>query len=121
MQNTSYVMRISDWSSDVCASDLAGMATRSSDDGTKALGHWFDVFYEAVVEGVRDYYRNYSAWAPTHRLTTRRSLIRDHIVERLRTDRKSVVQGKSVSVRVDPGCRRCNNKKNISTRNAQNL
>src|SRR3546814_19972572 len=61
------------------------MATRSSDDGTKALGHWFDVFYEAVVEGVRDYYRNYSAWAPTHRLTTRRSLIRDHIVERLRT------------------------------------
>src|SRR3546814_9739199 len=56
-QKTAYEVRISDWSSDVCSSDL----------------------------GVRDYYRNYSAWAPTHRLTTRRSLIRDHIVERLRT------------------------------------
>ena len=61
------------------------MATRSKDDGTESLEHWFGAFYEATVEGVRDYYRNYSNWAHVHRLTTRRSIIRDHIVHHLRT------------------------------------
>jgi len=60
------------------------MSALSKDDGTEALGHFFDGFHEAVTEGVRDYYRDYAKWAAIHRLTTRRSIIRDHIVDRLR-------------------------------------
>lgn len=40
--------------------------------------------YEAVTEGHRDYARKYGSEASTHRRNTRRSLIRDHIVKRLR-------------------------------------
>ncbi|HLZ66117.1 MAG TPA: hypothetical protein VKQ29_07790 [Aliidongia sp.] len=62
------------------------MAALSKDEGVQALDHFFDGFHDAVTEGVRDYYRNYGSWAAIHRLTTRRSIIRDHIVHRLRSD-----------------------------------
>lgn len=60
------------------------MTVRTKDDGADTLGPWFGVLYDAVVEGVRDYYQNYAPWAAVHRVTTRRSIIRDHIVHRLR-------------------------------------
>jgi hypothetical protein len=41
-------------------------------------------FHNAVTEGHSDYARKYGAEASTHRRNTRRSLIRDHIVIRLR-------------------------------------
>src|SRR3546814_16018879 len=90
-QKTAYEMRISDWSSDVCASDLAaqrratgrGRARPSSRSGRRAAA------IAAPAAGSRP-----------GRPGARRSP----------TDRKSVVSGKSVSVRVDLGGRRILNK-----------
>src|SRR3546814_15279504 len=81
-------MRISDWSSDVCSSDLHGRRCRQMsaipdpDDAAdllRVLGHGVRLrLMTALVEGERS-------------------------VGDLETDRKSVVYGKSVSVRVDLG------------------
>src|SRR3546814_5571017 len=38
-QKTAYEMRISDWSSDVCSSDLDGAAPRPVGEGRPGLGH----------------------------------------------------------------------------------
>src|SRR3546814_13971911 len=70
-QKTAYEMRISDWSSDVCSSDLERPRAWPLD---------------ALFDDRR----------PADRLGIRRWQL----------DRKSVVQGKSVSVRVDLGGRR---------------
>src|SRR3546814_18571481 len=75
-QKTAYEMRISDWSSDVCSSDLAGTARRSSG--------------ETCANSAR----------------RRRGGARQASGARQAADRKSVVQGTSVSVRVDLGGRR---------------
>src|SRR3546814_5733111 len=45
-QKTAYEMRISDWSSDVCSSDLPALA-RTVGDG---LGHLFDVAVARIVQ-----------------------------------------------------------------------
>src|SRR3546814_20045862 len=88
-QKTAYEMRISDWSSDVCSSDLIldqrlGRARRWQrvnpvHHGTICRPRYVEVAADALDE-YRDQY--------------------DH------EDRKSVVSGKSVSVRVDIGGRR---------------
>src|SRR3546814_21155280 len=75
-QKTAYEMRISDWSSDVCSSDLP---TRRDQPSRPARGRA-------------------GRPAPTPRRAA---------------DRKSVVEGKSVSVRVDLGGRRIIKKKKI--------
>src|SRR3546814_10980571 len=95
-QKTAYEMRISDWSSDVCSSDLAG------DDFTPDSSR-----------------RNPSSRAPR---SARESSVANcgsrcskRVPKRRRSaaasDRKSVVWGKSVSVRVDLGGRRIIKKK----------
>src|SRR3546814_8103628 len=101
-QKTAYERRISDWSSDVCSSDLS-MEPRP------------DEIRRGQSTGVRP------------RLVRRREmrqLVRMRLAER-RTggharnvgDRKSVVEGKSVSVRVDLGGRRIiKQKSSTSTR-----
>src|SRR3546814_12559167 len=83
-QKTAYELRSSDWSSDVCSSDLVGQRQ----------------------ELARVRYHLCRRAAPLCR-----------IAERLcaAVDRKSVVQGKSVSVRVDLGGRRLIKKKNQNT------
>src|SRR3546814_17948744 len=108
-------MRISDWSSDVCSSDL-GVAV---DDGTIAAGivvvaaegdggragDAADMDVEAGLGGLR------LAGDVAFRIDLgggRRDMHREVVAV---VDRKSVVQGKSVSVRVDIGGRRCLNKK----------
>lgn len=48
------------------------------------LSGLFPIFYEAVARGVRDGLELYPATAHVHRVTTRRSITRDHIVDRLR-------------------------------------
>src|SRR3546814_17380372 len=91
-QKTAYEMRISDWSSDVCSSDLRAVAALPpraahgrSDQGDRARNeeHRHDALFPVVQ----------------HR------------------DRKSVVQGKSVSVRVDLGGRRIIKKKTYTIYN----
>lgn len=48
------------------------------------LSHLLDIFRAAVIGGVQDYYDKYQDVANVHRPTTVRSIIRDHIVDRLR-------------------------------------
>src|SRR3546814_20827943 len=86
-QKTAYEMRISDWSSDVCSSDLIAAAPAGTPD-------------HLVAQAIREH--------PAMVGGTRRDVTR---LARAIPDRKSVVSGKSVSVRVDIGCRRIINKK----------
>src|SRR3546814_16947649 len=85
-------MRISDWSSDVCSSDLRHLFDRRVEPGAPFL----DMTIEVRFDGERQ-----------------RPLLAKRVEGGLRdeVDRKSVVKGKSVSVRVDLGGRRINKKK----------
>src|SRR3546814_3175349 len=89
-QKTAYDMRISDWSSDVCSSDLFELRLFGNmrvDGAISAHPSASEPGRESVGERVR------------RRLAHRAA------------DRKSVVEGKSVSVRVDLGGRSILNKK----------
>src|SRR3546814_6673292 len=106
-QKTAYCMRISDWSSDVCSSDLQGV---------ELVGHGY------VRAGERAW--QLAAGTARHVLLVQRQrhIFWLAVVERVvvtgnalhfrKLDRKSVVSGKSVSVRVDLGGRRLYTKKN---------
>src|SRR3546814_15356717 len=93
---TAYEMRISDWSSDVCSSDLLVLGLRR----------------EFRIGQLDRHDRGQSF---THVVASERDLL---LLQRARffriVDRKSVVSGKSVSVRVDLGGRRIIKKKQIS-------
>src|SRR3546814_11059437 len=131
-------MRISDWSSDVCSSDLVQTATNESVDGvTRLVGRPFLV-HILIDPGKRTQHLTPSAIETnigSHRIHdvdsegfsqfpgTRFKSIRlagkradraeiDHIAGELTRDRKSVVEGKRLSVRVDLGGRRILKKKN---------
>src|SRR3546814_14316244 len=90
-------MRISDWSSDVCSSDLEWFRAR------RVRG--------AVIDGAT---RDAATIVRMRFPTFVRYRTPQDSVPRWR-DRKSVVEGKSVSVRVDLGGRRIIKKKNIFT------
>src|SRR3546814_5306548 len=86
-QKTAYEMRISDWSSDVCSSDLMSLTVSST--GRARMR----------TRGVaRTTTPGSASWGSDARLSSW-------------PDRKSVVEGKSVSVRVDIGGRRIIKKK----------
>src|SRR3546814_11397295 len=121
-QKTAYEMRISDWSSDVCSSDLlngrpvAGIAVQAT-PGANAL---------ATAEGVKARMKELATsfpqditWSVPYDTTP---FINASITEVVKTlieamvlvflvDRKSVVSGKSGSVRVNLGGRRIIKKK----------
>src|SRR3546814_15264879 len=110
-------MRISDWSSDVCSSDLTLADAAGATDAVEA--HW------CAGAGVPDQqraWRNRDGGRDTAPEQTERDarrgenppLRRDVAakISHCRSDRKSVVSGTSVSVGVDLGCRRSNKKKN---------
>src|SRR3546814_4565466 len=90
-QKTAYEMRISDWSSDVCSSDLFPL------DQDGGLGR----FAEGLKTGAGEEIER----------PQRRGRPRLLEGDRPGGDRKSVVKGKSVSVRVDLGGRRIMKKK----------
>src|SRR3546814_16218293 len=93
-QKTSYEMRISDWSSDVCSSDLGEVAVESQQ---RQVGDAADR----------------EPW-PGDRMAERAlgsNGRHAHHRREAEQDRKSVMQGKSVSVRVDIGGRRINTQK----------
>src|SRR3546814_19058852 len=86
-QKTAYEMRISDWSSDVCSSDLLFISS--------ALPHRiFPPLFNRYAGG---------QMCGSHVDNSIRQIPGGG---RIRTDRKSVVAGESVSVRVDHGGRR---------------
>src|SRR3546814_10891668 len=96
-QKTAYEMRISDWSSDVCSSDLenapdvAGILDRLS-----MLIPIAPEEKERILEEIR----RKKKFVP---VTVREFLEWEDVA---RIDRKSVVEGKRVSVRVELGGRR---------------
>src|SRR3546814_3266247 len=49
-QKTAYDMRISDWSSDVCSSDLLAIGTLQPPDGEVAPGHILEVVDEQGID-----------------------------------------------------------------------
>src|SRR3546814_14892584 len=109
-QKTAYEMRISDWSSDVCSSDLGMMnSPRPMRIAMPATGSHGVPAIDAATNTVpqtggvmvhSSAYQNTNIWACS---SGRPSLTRD---------RKSVVSGKRVSVLVDLGGRRIIKKKN---------
>src|SRR3546814_6050317 len=85
-QKTAYEMRISDWSSDVCSSDLARFHRELAEQ-----------FPDALYGSRRDFSAKLAGEFDAALATG--------------SDRKRVVKGKSVSVRVDLGGRRIIKKK----------
>src|SRR3546814_18853858 len=110
-QKTAYEMRISDWSSDVCSSDLAALLAlrKRSTASTRAMtpGNFLSA----------------AGSAPTSHKTQRRSPCRNScaLMNGLTNgDRNSVVSGKSVSVRVElGGRRRIKKKKKMTIQNSK--
>src|SRR3546814_16577046 len=98
-------MRISDWSSDVCSSDL-GPHIPDISDNLDNVGTTSYMSREGVIAMVAQA-RNADAGV--------RRLVASEVTEVLGRDRKSVVWGKSVSVRVDLGGRHIINNKNYAT------
>src|SRR3546814_5329411 len=93
-QKTADEMRISDWSSDVCSSDLA----------------------ESPYQNAKEYIAAAKADAGQFVMAGTGSKQEDQIItvglEQATGDRKSVVSGKSVAVRLDLGGRRITKNKN---------
>src|SRR3546814_5030268 len=101
-QKTAYEMRISDWSSDVCSSDLDMLAVdpdlRHAGAAAGLLAHFL-----ALGSVIGDIDLGIGLAFPVEQCLGARAVATQ--------DRKSVVEGKSVSVRVDLGGR-CIIKKN---------
>src|SRR3546814_13097029 len=109
-------MRISDWSSDVCSSDLAGVRglLRGLHGNPRNLfrprdrpGRGSDAARD--TDGACANYHQHRFGAVDARRTTGADAVEPGRCDR--ADRKSVVSGKSVSVRVDLGGRRIIKKK----------
>src|SRR3546814_11022934 len=103
-QKTAYEMRISDWSSDVCSSDLEQLEQRSHEGDNRKHGRAEDDSGDEVF-----------ATEIETRERVRREHADDQGEQRGRAsdeDRKRDVEGKRVSVRVDPRGRRSNKKQN---------
>src|SRR3546814_11285579 len=130
MQKTAYELRISDWSSDVCSSDLLGngppvvrrarrrlVSARDSAVADARAGPRRRAA-PAADAGLAGRLQTHAAverlarGAGTRQRRTRRRTSAAHRRRRRRKDRKRVVSGKSVSVRVDLGGRRIIKKKN---------
>src|SRR3546814_16479627 len=109
-QKTAYELRISDWSSDVCSSDLADAAVRPAARDHRGRG------VEEQRPGRRAAAAGQCVRELVHPVPCRGAAARGAEGNRraARRDRKSVVSGKSVSVRVDLGGRRILNKKTRS-------
>src|SRR3546814_12180039 len=105
-RKTAYEMRISDWSSDVCSSDLR--AAQAPPDAPLQDPGRHQAPSGHAGPGRQGRARRQGR-GPDHLAVAGRPLLRadaQHRQGRRHLDRKSVVEGKSVSVRVDLGGRR---------------
>src|SRR3546814_14029621 len=107
-QKTAYEMRISDWSSDVCSSDLYLWSL--------ALTSWSAWRVVPLQEATNPMVNG----QPARPNGDQRARYRRPGQVKIRPDRKSVVSGKSVSVRVDLGGRRIIKKKIYTSEITQN-
>src|SRR3546814_17405608 len=112
-QKTAYEMRISDWSSDVCSSDLIGlvagieMAPRAGAPGARAA----EAFQKCFDSGLMVRYTG-DTLAVSPPPILEESQIAEMFQSIGKVDRKRVGEGKRVSVRVDLGGCRIIKKKN---------
>src|SRR3546814_15780114 len=116
-QNTAYDVRISDWSSDVCSSDLRGPRRGAGEDRTDAAAG------TAPAPVVPDP-RQGPCEARRDRVRDQRGALRARPAGRGdpgRQDQKRAVWGKSVSVRVDLGGRRHIKKKKQESNNERTI
>src|SRR3546814_18587040 len=102
---TAYEMRISDWRSDVCSSDLQGLRCLRLGDQDRRPADGDPGAHHQGLDDRRP--RGQERHAPDEETDPGRP--------EAVPDRKRVVQGKSVSVRVDLGGRRIIKKKNNHT------
>src|SRR3546814_16053876 len=103
-------MRISDWSSDVCSSDLRGVIPQERpDDAHDILGTYRIVSDQIDMKTLPADFEQFLSL-----LRRRHAAIMEARPDKSPGDRKSVVWGKSVSERVDLGGGRINktNKQN---------
>src|SRR3546814_13082288 len=111
-------MRISDWSSDVCSSDLYARAPiEPCPAGSRPT--WFGSMRQGVDNLAFGNDAGVAGVTPLRDFRTQRCKVGQLAIDFRdvdRRDRKSVVEGKSVSVRVDLGGRRIIKKK-ITQRN----
>src|SRR3546814_14554016 len=96
-------MRMSDWSSDVCSSDLALFAIQQTRRETGTIKHHLRLKNRKIL-GCRRRSHLYIFKMAQWRFSYCRSLL--ILSASVVRDRKSVVEGKSVYVRVDLGGRR---------------
>src|SRR3546814_18600693 len=113
-QKTAYEMRISDWSSDVCSSDLTQRTQRARAVTEQYVDGAFHSGGGLRFTRTRCGKRAASRSRPVSSLWL--SAISDNASGKPSADRKSVVSGKSVSVRVDLGGRRIIKKKQHRTK-----
>src|SRR3546814_19793221 len=103
-------MRISDWSSDLCSSDL-GTRTKPASvvslNSMMVMKSWID--------------RMKKASTTTSQANTSTRIVTALSKKVVKPDRKRVVKGKSVSVRVDLGGRRIIKKKNKERKRNKNI
>src|SRR3546814_20363660 len=111
---TAYEMRMSDWSSDVCSSDLPRVdrTVEAANIDAPRVGVAAIEDRIAAADGLHHF-------EPAPRIAGRLG-VGDIVADRrerarIGLDRKSVVEGKSVSVRVDLGGRQTLKKKNHKT------
>src|SRR3546814_16546887 len=102
-QKTAYEMRISDWSSDVCSSDLLPCGSAAQRRQPAGGGAGRPVLCRSAADGRQSLgYLQPDRPPGSHQ---------DQEINSVGRDRKSDVSGKSVSVRVDLGGRRMIKKK----------
>src|SRR3546814_5111830 len=108
-QKTAYEMRISDWSSDVCSSDLLRRAASAQvDEARRALGQ-IDRKIAKLVSAITDGGPAKALTAAIQKLEAEQDALQALLDSA--EDRKSGVSGKSGSVSVDLGGRRIHKKK----------
>src|SRR3546814_3817875 len=108
-QKTAYEMRISDWSSDVCSSDLA-----TDRDGKMVTTQEALRIEEKILDLVKEGNGAANPVLSAADAPARLQAVAEHPLnpgQLAAADRTSVVSGKSVSVRVDLGGRRIIKKK----------
>src|SRR3546814_12200097 len=107
-QRTAYGLRISDWSADVCSSDLVRVAAKAEEADQAVV-----IFIIAAAAGQCDRRRDVETrFAERGIVAIDPLLLGEPQGARMAVDRQSVVQGTSVSVCVDFGGRRIMKKTN---------
>src|SRR3546814_12970157 len=107
-------MRISDWSSDVCSSDLL-LSKSMGQETLEFRTAGYSETHGSIFERAK-HTRSISTQVSARNLMHPDEIMRmgpDEQLLLIQGDRTSVVSGKRVSVRVDPGGRRITQKKTI--------